>query len=137
MRCLRMAVAVGGWRPYVVAALLIAVAGLPALELVALGAMVGSLPAAIRAGLHSAAGGAADQQPVLRDAVGDCLGRPPDRLSLVGRGAAVRGALDLLADQPAQLRAPGAHDDRPDRRGAARRLLPGPGAGRGLGEGRA
>ncbi|HEX3699884.1 MAG TPA: ABC transporter ATP-binding protein [Phenylobacterium sp.] len=56
MRGLRMAVAVGGWRAPVVAALLAAGAALPALEMLALGALVGSLPATVRAGLGSGAG---------------------------------------------------------------------------------
>jgi ATP-binding cassette, subfamily B, bacterial len=56
MRGLRMAVAVSGWRSPAVVVLLILGAGLPALEMLALGVMVGSLPATIRAGLSSDAG---------------------------------------------------------------------------------
>jgi ATP-binding cassette subfamily B protein len=53
---LRMAVAASGWRFPVVVVLLILGAGLPALEMLALGALVGSLPATMLAGLSSAAG---------------------------------------------------------------------------------
>jgi ABC-type multidrug transport system fused ATPase/permease subunit len=55
-RGLRMAIAVGGWRAGVVGGLLLLGAGLPALEMLALGALVGSLPATLRAGLSSTAG---------------------------------------------------------------------------------
>jgi ATP-binding cassette subfamily B protein len=55
-RGLRMAVAVGGWRTPAVVVLVLAGAVLPALEVVALGVLVGSLPVTIRDGLHSAAG---------------------------------------------------------------------------------
>ncbi|WP_372784368.1 ABC transporter ATP-binding protein [Phenylobacterium sp.] len=56
VRGLRTAVSVGGWRPAVVLVLLILGAALPALEMLALGAMVGSLPATVHAGLASPAG---------------------------------------------------------------------------------
>jgi ATP-binding cassette subfamily B protein len=57
MRALRMAIAVSGWRSSVVAVLLIVGSVLPAIEMLALGALVGSLPATIKAGgLASAAG---------------------------------------------------------------------------------
>jgi ABC-type multidrug transport system fused ATPase/permease subunit len=56
IRGLRMAAAVGGWRFPTVAALLLVGAALPALEMLALGALVGSLPATLKAGLGSAAG---------------------------------------------------------------------------------
>jgi len=45
-----MAIAVSGWRASVVAALLIVGAALPAIEMLALGDLVGSLPATIKAG---------------------------------------------------------------------------------------
>ena len=53
---LRLAVKVGGWRGPVVSGLLLAGAALPPLEMLALGALVGSLPATVHAGLSSAAG---------------------------------------------------------------------------------
>jgi ATP-binding cassette subfamily B protein len=56
MRCLRMAIVVGAWRPYAVGALLLLGAALPALEILALGALVGSLPATIHAGFASPSG---------------------------------------------------------------------------------
>ncbi|HLZ76232.1 ABC transporter ATP-binding protein [Phenylobacterium sp.] len=51
-----MAIAAGGWRSPIAGVLLIVGAGLPALEIVALGALVGSLPATIHAGFGSPAG---------------------------------------------------------------------------------
>jgi ABC-type multidrug transport system fused ATPase/permease subunit len=51
-----MAVALAGWRAWAVTALLVLGAALPALEMLALGVLVGSLPATVRAGLRSAAG---------------------------------------------------------------------------------
>ncbi len=51
-----MAVAVSGWRSWTVAVLIIAGALFPALEMLALGALVASLPATIRAGFTSLAG---------------------------------------------------------------------------------
>ncbi|THD64172.1 ABC transporter ATP-binding protein [Phenylobacterium sp.] len=57
LRALRMAIAVSGWRASVAAVLLLVGAALPALEMLALGALVGSLPATIKAGgLTSVAG---------------------------------------------------------------------------------
>jgi ATP-binding cassette subfamily B protein len=57
MRALRMAIAVSGWRSSVVAVLLIVGSVLPAIEMLALGGLVGSLPATIKAGgLASEAG---------------------------------------------------------------------------------
>jgi ABC-type multidrug transport system fused ATPase/permease subunit len=53
---LRMAAAVGGWRFPTVVALLLAGAALPAAEMLALGALIGSLPATLRTGLRSPAG---------------------------------------------------------------------------------
>jgi len=50
MRGLRMAARVTGWRFPTVALLLVLGAALPALEMVALGALVGSLPATLKAG---------------------------------------------------------------------------------------
>ena len=51
-----MAAAVGGWRFPTVGALLVVGAALPAGEMLALGALVGSLPATLEAGLDSPAG---------------------------------------------------------------------------------
>jgi ATP-binding cassette subfamily B protein len=87
-RCLRMAAAVGGWRSPVVVILLILGCAMPALEMVALGVMVGSLPATIHAGLTSAAGRRTEQAllvwaglmlllqivPRVRTAVGTAMG---------------------------------------------------------------
>ncbi|MFL5298440.1 MAG: ABC transporter ATP-binding protein [Phenylobacterium sp.] len=56
MRALRLAAAVTGWRFPTVVALVIAGAVLPALEMLALGALVGSLPATLHAGLGSGSG---------------------------------------------------------------------------------
>ncbi|HEX5263126.1 MAG TPA: ABC transporter ATP-binding protein, partial [Phenylobacterium sp.] len=56
LSALRMAVAVSGWRSPAVLVLLILGAALPALEMLALGILVGSLPATMRSGLSSAAG---------------------------------------------------------------------------------
>ncbi|HEY3797238.1 MAG TPA: ABC transporter ATP-binding protein [Caulobacteraceae bacterium] len=53
-RCLRLAVQLGGWRTPALAVLLIVGCALPAAEMLALGGMVGSLPATARAGLDSA-----------------------------------------------------------------------------------
>jgi ATP-binding cassette subfamily B protein len=55
-RCVRMAAAVGGWRGPAIVALLIVGCALPALEMLALGALVGSLPATVNGGLGAAAG---------------------------------------------------------------------------------
>jgi len=51
-----MAVAQGGWRPPAVAGLLVLGAVLPPLEMLALGALIGSLPATVHAGFASPAG---------------------------------------------------------------------------------
>ncbi|HEY2359377.1 MAG TPA: ABC transporter ATP-binding protein [Phenylobacterium sp.] len=56
LSAVRMAVAVSGWRSPAVLVLLILGAALPALEMLALGILVGSLPATMRSGLSSAAG---------------------------------------------------------------------------------
>ncbi|HEY3951575.1 ABC transporter ATP-binding protein [Phenylobacterium sp.] len=56
MRGLRMAARVTGWRFPTVMALLVVGAALPALEMVALGALIGYLPATLKAGLSSAPG---------------------------------------------------------------------------------
>jgi ABC-type multidrug transport system fused ATPase/permease subunit len=56
MRGLRMGLKVGGWRSFVVSVLILLGVGLPAMEMLALGAVVGSLPATFRAGLSSSAG---------------------------------------------------------------------------------
>ena len=56
VRGLRMAAAVTGWRFPTVAALVLVGAALPALEMLALGALIGSLPATLKAGLGSEAG---------------------------------------------------------------------------------
>ena len=53
---LRMAIAVSGWRTSVVVVLLILGAVLPALEMLALGGLVGSLPATMAGGFGSPAG---------------------------------------------------------------------------------
>jgi len=55
-RCLRMAVRTGGWRSPIAGVLLIIGAVLPAMEMIALGVLVGSMPATIHAGFASAAG---------------------------------------------------------------------------------
>ncbi len=54
--CLRMGLRAGGWRTPLAGVLLLLGAGLPALEMVALGVLVSSLPATIHAGFSSAAG---------------------------------------------------------------------------------
>ncbi|MHB8283326.1 MAG: ABC transporter ATP-binding protein [Caulobacteraceae bacterium] len=51
-----MALRVGGWRSFAVGGLVLLGAVLPALEMLALGAVVGSLPATLHAGLTSAMG---------------------------------------------------------------------------------
>jgi len=56
IRALRLAAKANGWRTAAVAALLAVGAVLPALEMLALGGLVGSLPATIRDGFGSAAG---------------------------------------------------------------------------------
>jgi ATP-binding cassette subfamily B protein len=60
-RCLRMGLRAGGWRTPIAFVLLLLGAGLPALEMLALGALVGSLPATIHAGFASAAGQRTEQ----------------------------------------------------------------------------
>src|SRR5947209_10397015 len=60
-RALRMAVEINGWRTSVVVVLLILGAVLPAVEMLALGGLVGSLPATVKAGLSSAAGHRTEQ----------------------------------------------------------------------------
>ena len=55
-RCLRMGLYAGGWRTPLAGVLLLLCSALPALEMVALGVLVSSLPATIHAGFSSAAG---------------------------------------------------------------------------------
>ena len=55
MRGLRLGLKAGGWRSYVVSGLVLLSAIFPAMEMLALGAMVGSLPNTVRAGISSTA----------------------------------------------------------------------------------